>query len=115
MLLGKEYSLQAPKYLLESSNNTMPSFSCLIYRRTTCYIRVLTTLVGLIDVSVSNRVAVNCNGLKNRLGGYHEPVSTIIDRTYLSTIPGAEIRNGIAELIKIFCTTHYENYSKGCR
>ena len=89
----------------------MRSFSCLIYRRTTRYIRVPTTLVGLIDASVSNRVAVNFNGLKNRIGGYHEPVSTIIDRTFLSTIPKAEIRNGIAELIKIFCTTHYEKYS----
>ena len=89
----------------------MLSFSCLIYRRTTRYIRVPTTLVGLIDASVSNRVAVNFNGLKNRIGGYHEPVSTIIDRTFLSTIPRAEIRNGIAELIKIFCTTHYDKYA----
>ena len=111
MLLGKEYSLQAPDRLFEPFTNTMPRFSCLIYRRTTCYIRVPTTLVGLIDASVSNRVAVNFNGLKNRIGGYHEPVSTIIDRTFLSTIPRAEIRNGIAELIKIFCTTHYEKYA----
>ena len=111
MLLGKECSRKAPNHFFEPSTNTMPSFSCLIYRRTTRYIRVPTTLVGLIDASVSNRVAVNFNGLKNRLGGYHEPVSTIIDRTFLSTIPRAEIRNGIAELIKIFCTTHYEKYS----
>lgn len=88
------------------------SFSCLVYRRTTRYIRVPTTLVGLIDASVSNRVAVNWKGLKNRLGGYHEPVATIIDRTFLSTIPNAEIRNGIAELIKIFCTTHIQKYTQ---
>ena len=111
MLLGKEYAHQVTSRLFEPSTNIAPSFSCLIYRRTTCYIRVPTTLVGLIDASVSNRVAVNFNGLKNRIGGYHEPVSTIIDRTFLSTIPRAEIRNGIAELIKIFCTTHYEKYA----
>lgn len=65
-----------------------------------------TTLIGLIDASVSNRVAVNWNGLKNRLGSYHEPLHTIIDPTFLKTLPEAEVRNGIAEILKISSCTH---------
>ncbi|KAF2638394.1 2-epi-5-epi-valiolone synthase [Massarina eburnea CBS 473.64] len=76
-------------------------FACAVFRRGTPYIRVPTTLIGLIDASVSNRVAVNWNGLKNRLGGYHEPVHTVIDYTFLKYLPAAEIRNGLAEILKI--------------
>ncbi len=69
-----------------------------------------TTLIGLIDASVSNRVAVNWNGLKNRLGGYHEPLHTIIDPTFLKTLPEPEIRNGIAEMLKISSCTHIATF-----
>ena len=69
-----------------------------------------TTLIGLIDASVSNRVAVNWNGLKNRLGGYHEPLHTIIDPRFLKTLPEAEIRNGIAEILKISSCTHMATF-----
>lgn len=81
------------------------SFACAIYRRTTRYIRIPTTLIGLIDASVSNRVAINWNGLKNRLGGYHEPLHTIVHPAFLGTLPEVEIRNGIAEILKISSCT----------
>jgi 3-dehydroquinate synthase len=57
---------------------------------------------------VSNRVAVNWNGLKNRVGAFHEPVHTIIDPTFLKSLPEAEIRNGLAEILKITSCTHLE-------
>ncbi|KAJ4335896.1 hypothetical protein N0V95_008770, partial [Ascochyta clinopodiicola] len=75
-------------------------FACAAFLRGTPHVRVPTTLIGLIDASVSNRVAVNWNGLKNRLGGYHEPVHTIIDNTFLGSSSEAEIRNGLAETLK---------------
>ena len=67
-------------------------------------------MIGLIDASVSNRVAVNWNGLKNRLGGYHEPVHTIIDYTFLKSLPEAEIRNGLAEILKITSCTDLKTF-----
>ncbi|KAH7399690.1 hypothetical protein BKA66DRAFT_589702, partial [Pyrenochaeta sp. MPI-SDFR-AT-0127] len=76
-------------------------FACAVLRRGTPYIRVPTTLIGLIDASVSNRAAVNWNGLKNRLGGYHKPVHTIIDNNFLKHLPDAEIHNRLAEILKI--------------
>ena len=48
--------------------------------------------------------------MKNRLGAYHEPRHTIIDPTFLSTLPEAEIRNGIAEILKISSCTHIATF-----
>lgn len=77
------------------------SFACAAYRRSTNYIRIPTTLIGLIDASVSIKVAVNYGRYKNRLGAYHAPVHTFLDFTFLRTLPTGQVRNGFAELIKI--------------
>ncbi|GAB0137960.1 hypothetical protein EsDP_00006210 [Epichloe bromicola] len=76
-------------------------FACASYRRNTNYIRVPTTVIGLIDASVSIKVAVNYGGYKNRLGAYHAPQHTFLDFTFLRTLPVGQVRNGFAELIKI--------------
>jgi demethyl-4-deoxygadusol synthase len=76
-------------------------FACSTYRRKTNYIRVPTTLIGLIDASVAIKVAVNHGKLKNRLGAYHASQKVILDFSFLKTLPIDQIRNGMAELIKI--------------
>ncbi|MDB9394362.1 sedoheptulose 7-phosphate cyclase [Microcystis aeruginosa] len=76
-------------------------FACSAYRRKTNYIRVPTSLIGLIDASVAIKVAVNHGKLKNRLGAYHASQKVILDFSFLGTLPIAQIRNGMAELIKI--------------
>jgi 3-dehydroquinate synthetase len=76
-------------------------FACSSYRRSTNYIRVPTTLIGLIDASVAIKVAVNHRHHKNRLGAYHASRKVILDFSFLSTLPVAQLRNGMAELIKI--------------
>ena len=75
--------------------------ACATYRRGTPYIRVPTTLIGLIDASVAIKVAVNHGRLKNRLGAYHASEQVILDFSFLGTLPEGQVRNGIAELIKI--------------
>jgi len=76
-------------------------FACASYRRRTNYIRVPTTLIGLIDASVAIKVAVNHGKLKNRLGAYHASQKVILDFSFLKTLPVDQVRNGMAELIKI--------------
>ncbi|PHH81786.1 hypothetical protein CDD82_7892 [Ophiocordyceps australis] len=83
-------------------------FACAAYRRNTNYIRIPTTVIGLIDASVSIKVAVNYGRYKNRLGAYHAPVHTFLDFGFLRTLPTAQIRNGFAELIKISSCAHKE-------
>jgi 3-dehydroquinate synthase len=76
-------------------------FACACYRRNTNFIRVPTTLIGLIDASVSIKVAVNYGNYKNRLGAYHAPIWTFLDFNFLKTLPTSQVRNGFAEIIKI--------------
>lgn len=76
-------------------------FACASYRRNTPYIRIPTTLIGLIDASVSIKVAVNYGKHKNRLGAYHASQKVLLDFSFLKTLPESQVRNGIAELIKI--------------
>ncbi|HEY2240323.1 MAG TPA: sedoheptulose 7-phosphate cyclase [Streptosporangiaceae bacterium] len=76
-------------------------FACAVFRRSTNYIRVPTTLIGLIDASVAIKVAVNHCRSKNRLGAFHASQQVILDFSFLKTLPAREVRNGMAELIKI--------------
>jgi demethyl-4-deoxygadusol synthase len=76
-------------------------FACAVFRRSTNYIRVPTTLIGLIDASVAIKVAVNHGRAKNRLGAFHASQQVLLDFSFLNTLPAREVRNGMAELIKI--------------
>jgi len=76
-------------------------FACAMYRRSTNYIRVPTTLIGLIDASVAIKVAVNHGRSKNRLGAFHASQKVILDFSFLATLPTEQVRNGMAELVKI--------------
>jgi demethyl-4-deoxygadusol synthase len=75
--------------------------ACAVFRRSTNYIRVPTTLIGLIDASVAIKVAVNHGRSKNRLGAFHASQKVILDFSFLATLPIDQVRNGMAELIKI--------------
>lgn len=83
-------------------------FACAAYRRSTNYIRIPTTLIGLIDAGVAIKVAVNHGKLKNRLGAYHAPKQVILDFSFLQTLPIDQIRNGMAELVKIAVVSNRE-------
>jgi len=76
-------------------------FACASYKRSTDYIRIPTTLIGLIDASVSIKVGANHGKHKNRLGAYHASKQVFLDFSLLQTLPIDQVRNGIAEIIKI--------------
>ncbi len=83
-------------------------FACAAYRRKSNYIRIPTTLIGLIDAGVAIKVAVNHRKLKNRLGAYHAPLKVILDFSFLKTLPTTQVRNGMAELVKIAVVANSE-------
>ncbi|WP_017655453.1 sedoheptulose 7-phosphate cyclase [Fortiea contorta] len=89
-------------------------YACASYRRSTNYIRVPTTLIGLIDAGIAIKVAVNHKKLKNRLGAYHAPQKVILDFSFLETLPVSQIRNGMAELVKIAVVANVEVFELLC-
>jgi demethyl-4-deoxygadusol synthase len=76
-------------------------FACSMFRRSTNYIRIPTTLIGLVDASVAIKVAVNHGRHKNRLGAFHPSQAVLLDFSFLATLPADQVRNGMAELVKI--------------
>ena len=76
-------------------------FAAALYRGGTPFIRIPTTLVGLIDGGVGFKVGVDAEGRKNLIGAYHPPAACLCDAQFLRTLPARELRCGLAEMIKI--------------
>jgi 3-dehydroquinate synthetase len=76
-------------------------FAASIYRRGVDYIRVPTTLIGMIDVGVGIKQGVNFRHKKNLLGSFYPPRRTINDVRFLSTLPARQLACGLAEALKI--------------
>ncbi len=72
-----------------------------LYRRSTPYVRVPTTLMGMIDAGIGVKTGVNFLKHKNRLGTYYAPAATLIDASFLQTCPLRHVRNGLAEALKM--------------
>lgn len=76
-------------------------FTASTYRRGTPYIRVPTTLIGLVDAAVGVKTGFNFNGHKNRLGTYCAADRNLLDRGFLATLDERHISNGFAEILKM--------------
>ncbi len=72
-----------------------------LYRRGIDYVRIPTTLIGIVDVAVGIKTAFNFREKKNALGAFHAPVGAIADRCFLQTLPGRHLAGGIAEILKM--------------
>ena len=72
-----------------------------LYRRGTPFIRVPTTLIGLVDAGVGVKTGVNFDGHKNRLGAYFPADLTLLDKSLLATLDRRHISNGLAEILKM--------------
>ncbi|WP_441249287.1 sedoheptulose 7-phosphate cyclase [Kitasatospora sp. McL0602] len=75
--------------------------ACSLYRRSTPFVRVPTTLIGLVDAGVGAKTGVNFGSHKNRLGTYHPAAATLLDPAFLATLDPRHLSNGLAEILKI--------------
>lgn len=76
-------------------------FAASIYRRNTPYIRIPTTLIGLVDAGVGVKTGVNFGTGKNKIGTYFAPTVTYVDRSFLRSLNRRHLSNGMAEILKI--------------
>ncbi|MFG1914413.1 sedoheptulose 7-phosphate cyclase [Micromonospora sp. NPDC048898] len=72
-----------------------------LYRRATPYVKVPTTLIGMVDAGIGVKTGVNFDHHKNRLGSYHPASVTLVDPSFLATLTEKHVRNGLAEILKI--------------
>jgi len=75
-------------------------FAASIYKRGIPYIQIPTTLLGQIDSSIGGKTAIDLKEAKNILGTFYQPKAVFIDPTFLKTLSGQEMKQGLAEAIK---------------
>ena len=75
-------------------------FAAATYMRGVAWVAVPTTLVGQVDAAIGGKTAVDLPEGKNLVGAFHWPARVVIDPGTLETLPDAEHRNGMAEVVK---------------
>lgn len=79
----------------------LAGFAAAIFRRGVGFIRIPTSLIGLVDVSVGIKQGINSHGAKNLLGSFYPPILSINDYRFLESLPPAELSSGMAEILKM--------------
>lgn len=64
------------------------------------FVQVPTSLLAQVDASIGGKVAVNHPAGKNLIGSFYQPQAVFVDLRTLDSLPPAEFRNGMAEVIK---------------
>lgn len=75
-------------------------FAAASFLRGISYIQVPTTLLAMVDSSIGGKTAVDHPMGKNLIGAFHQPSMTIVDTSFLKTLPYREFVSGYAELYK---------------
>ena len=78
----------------------MTGFAAAIFQRGVKFVQIPTTLMAMVDSAVGGKTAVNHPLGKNMIGSFYQPDAVIIDTNTLNTLPGRELRSGIAEVVK---------------
>jgi 3-dehydroquinate synthetase len=82
------------------STTDVAGFAAATYMRGVSWTAVPTTLVGQVDAGIGGKTAIDLPGAKNVVGAFHWPARVVCDPSLLTTLPEAERRNGLAEVVK---------------
>ena len=79
----------------------MSGFAAATYMRGISFYNIPTTVLSQVDSSIGGKTAIDFKGVKNIIGAFHQPKGVIIDPDVLSTLPERQIKNGLAESLKM--------------
>jgi len=82
------------------STTDLAGFVAATLSRGLAWVAVPTTLVGQVDAAIGGKTAIDLPEGKNLVGAFHWPEETVIDTTFLETLPDEERANGLAEVVK---------------
>ncbi len=64
------------------------------------FLPVPTTLLGMVDAAVGGKTGINLVAGKNLVGSFHQPLAVSCDLDLLQTLPPADLRAGMGEVVK---------------
>jgi 3-dehydroquinate synthase len=71
------------------------------FLRGVAFAQLPTTLLAQVDAAIGGKTAVDLPGGKNAVGLFHHPELVVCDTALLPTLPRAELRSGLVEVIKM--------------
>ncbi|GHV16728.1 3-dehydroquinate synthase [Spirochaetia bacterium] len=78
----------------------LTAFAASAYMRGTGLALVPTTLLGMVDAALGGKAGFDLFGIKNLAGSFYPASQVVISLEALATLPAAEWKSGMAELIK---------------
>jgi 3-dehydroquinate synthase len=76
-------------------------FVAATYMRGIGFVALPTTLLAMVDSSVGGKVGVDLPEGKNLVGSFARPRMVLANLDWLATLPGRELSNGLAEVVKM--------------
>jgi 3-dehydroquinate synthetase len=70
------------------------------YLRGIAWVPVATSLVAQVDAAIGGKTGIDLPQGKNLVGAFHWPARTVIDPALLETLPEAQRREGMSEVVK---------------
>ena len=75
-------------------------FAAATFKRGIRFVNVPTTLLAMSDAAIGGKTGIDFGGLKNEVGAFRMPERVIVDASWLATLPQAQMREGLAEVVK---------------
>lgn len=82
------------------STTDVSGFVAATYLRGVDWVAIPTTLVGQVDAAVGGKTGIDLQAGKNLVGAFHWPAKVVTDPNLIETLPDAEHREGMAEVVK---------------
>lgn len=83
-------------------------FAAATYKRGIPYIQIPTTLLSQVDSSIGGKTGIDFLGIKNIIGSFYFPISTLIYTSFIDSLPEREVTCGLGEIIKYGLIADYD-------